>query len=70
MTKVPFEDVPIGTKVALQYETVNFGVKTDFDTVEFENGGSLAAIAHHTVKCYVEEPVRAVIAGVVMEERL
>ena len=67
MTKVPFEDVPIGTKVALQYETVNFGTKTAFDTVEFENGGSLAAIAHHTVKCYKEEPVRAAIVGLVRE---
>ncbi len=48
----PFEEVLVGQRVVLRYETVKFGVKTHDDTIAFDDGGFLAMIDPSTVRVF------------------
>jgi len=56
--EIAFRDVPVGSNIALRYETVKFGVKVSEDTVEFNDGGFMALIKPDTVRAFVEQTTK------------
>lgn len=52
ITEKSFQDIPVGTRIYLRYQTLKVGVKVDTDSVEFDDGGALRLIKADTVRAF------------------